>query len=247
MSAIAEMSAFWGDLPTWLGLLGAVAAFVCGLEQYQRSQEWKKAEFLAAEMKEFLANPRVTAALTMVDWGMRSIEFPTGSKTGDAKRITVTRHMQVLALRPHTLVKVEVAAESESEGSAPGERTGFTLGEAAIRDCYDALLDGFERFGGYVESGLVTAADLRPYIGYWIADIHSATSDPEDAAWSAALITYIHFYSYRSVSFLFDRCGTPIGLDSEAYLGFLAQMQDQTLARQLHESACNEVGKAPVS
>jgi hypothetical protein len=55
-------------------------------------------------------------------------------------------------------------------------KTSFTHAEAAIRDPYDALLDGFERLASYVKMGLVEVASLRPYIGYWVDDIASPTA-----------------------------------------------------------------------
>jgi hypothetical protein len=52
---------------------------------------------------------------------------------------------------------------------------GFTQSQAAIRDCYDAFLDGLGRFASYVKTGLIDVPSLRPYIRYWIEDISSLT------------------------------------------------------------------------
>jgi hypothetical protein len=105
--------------------------------------------------------------------------------------------------------------------------------EAAIRDCYDAFLDGLERFSSYVQTGLVDGPALRPYIGYWIDDIHAATRDPEDTAWAATLLTYIAFYRFKGVLWLFSHLDRNISPESATYLGFLRQMQDQRLAVSL--------------
>lgn len=72
----------------------------------------------------------------------------------------------------------------------------FTQAEAAIRDCYDAFLDGLERFGSYTKTGLTDVASLRPYIGYWIDDISEPTSSQDDDAWNATLLTYISYYRF---------------------------------------------------
>jgi len=42
-----------------VGLVGAGVAFFFGLRQYRRSEQWKRAEFVTAEMKEFFAGAKV--------------------------------------------------------------------------------------------------------------------------------------------------------------------------------------------
>ena len=146
----------------------------------------------------------------------------------------MTRELQVHALLPHTLLNEGVGSDVErtSEGTA-SSATRYTPAEAAIRDCYDAFLDGLERFSSYVHTGLIDAADLRPYLGYWIDDIHAPAKDEEDAAWSAALLTYIHFYRFSEVQWLFGAFNRSIDPSQATYKTFLTQMKDQTLAAKL--------------
>ena len=75
----------------------------------------------------------------------------------------------------------------------------YTPPETAIRDCFDAFLDGLERFSSYVQTGLISVSQLRPYLEYWIDDIHEIAKDDDDAAWPAALLAYIEFYRFRGV------------------------------------------------
>jgi hypothetical protein len=77
---------------------------------------------------------------------------------------------------------------------------------------------------------------MEPYIGYWLQDIHSEAENPADAAWTAALLTYIDFYRFRGVQSLFQAAGKPIDPSSEAYLRSLAGMEDRDLAAKL--AAC---------
>jgi hypothetical protein len=65
-----------------MALLGASIAFGVGLFQYRRAQRWKRAEFLANEMKEFFATPRVQKALLLIDWGRRRVQL-LEDRTGD--------------------------------------------------------------------------------------------------------------------------------------------------------------------
>lgn len=50
------------------------------------------------------------------------------------------------------------------------------------------------------------------------------------------MITYVHFYRYAGVATLFAAFGYDIGPTSDAYLGFVAQIQDRTLAARLSAS-----------
>ncbi|MBI3789787.1 MAG: hypothetical protein HY275_02780 [Gemmatimonadetes bacterium] len=213
-----------------VGLLGTFAAAVVAVRTFQRTEKWKRAEFLAGKMKEFLDDPRVQQAMTLIDWSTRRVRL-LDETAPDGGVVRVTRHLQMRALLPHTLLDDE--AVGDAEGNLDGGMRTYAPAEAAIRDRFDAFLDGLERFAGYVESDLVAAHDLRPYLGYWVDDIHATTKDPDDAAWCAALLTYVDFYGYRGVQRLFARLQRPIGPQSAAYAGFLRQMRDQSLARRL--------------
>lgn len=76
------------DLLKAATLLGAAVAFVIGLIQYRRAQQWKRAEWVAQEMKGVFSDPLVQAALTMIDWGqptwccIRSVQKRTRARSG---------------------------------------------------------------------------------------------------------------------------------------------------------------------
>jgi hypothetical protein len=217
-------------LVSTVALVGTAVAAIIAIRTFRRTEQWKRAEFLANEMKEFLDDRNVRNALLLIDWGSRQITLLDENAPNQGK-IRVTRQLQVRALLPHTIVHPSVGSDVEqsSEQSESG-LLAYSAEEAAIRDCYDAFLDGLERLSNYVQSGLVDGSALKPYIGYWIDDIHAATSDPDDAAWAATLLTYIDFYRFKGVQWLFSHLDRSIGCDSVAYRGFLRSMEDQKLA-----------------
>jgi hypothetical protein len=220
------------------GFLGTVSALLFGITQYRRAETWKRAEFLAKEMKEFFANDRTRMALMLSDWSSRQVHLLALTNPDDVTVTRFTRAMQVNALRPHSIVDPTLGSDSEgpvSDGEPP-ELSRFTREEAVIRDCFDSYLDGLERFGSYLSTGLVTVEDLRPYLGYWIDDLVSAALDSEDAAWAASVITYLHFYGYKGVNNLFLVFGYDIGPKSTIYQGFTKLMADQSLADRLRAS-----------
>jgi len=220
------------SLVTVAGAIGSFVVFSIGVSTYLRTEKWKRAEFLANEMKEFFAAPRVQKALLLIDWGYRELDL-VEDRDSDESRVIVSRQMQTMGLRPHVLLE-RTGSDPEVftvDDGVSGE--GFTQAQAAIRDCYDAFLDGLERFASYVKTGLIDLPSLRPYIGYWIDDISSPTDNADDVAWCGALLTYISFYRFDGVLWLFDAFGRSIGPSSSTYISFLKLMADQKLASRL--------------
>jgi hypothetical protein len=123
--------------------------------------------------------------------------------------------MQAMGLRPHVLLTPGCSDPEVFTVDDDRSIVGFTEPQVAIRDSYDAFLDGLERFASYVKTGLIDVHSLRPYIGYWIDDISSPTENIDDAAWSAALLTYISFYRFDGVLWLFDAFGSSIRPSSQ--------------------------------
>jgi hypothetical protein len=146
-----------------IALIGGSVAFILGLLQYRKGQQWKRAEWVAQEMKLFFSDPMVQNSLQMIDWGKRRILLFPHREKFEERYVVVADENVRQALLPHN------------------ERPQFTVIEAAIRDSFDRFLDGLERFESYVATGLVHPADLQPYLSYWGYHIASAQSgDPKE-------------------------------------------------------------------
>jgi hypothetical protein len=221
----------------WISAGVTLLVLLGGLYQYRKAQLWKRSEFVAAQMKAFFSDPEVRKATTMIDWAIRRINLFDTRDEDQSKWPVVSREMQCRALLPHTVLpdrsdgEAATAAESIA-GSAPQ----FTLQEAAIRDSYDRLLDGLERFASYIETRLVTREDLEPYLGYWIRDIASDGEDETEKRWTFLLFVYIEFYGFSGVQKLFRLNGVDVAFGSERFKQAQAQMPDQVLATLLVEA-----------
>ena len=178
---------------TAFGLAGAAGAFLIGVSQYRKSQQWKRAEWVAQEMKDFLGDPLVQAALQMIDWGNRHVRLAPGSEPE-----AVTNSSVKAALRDHR----------------GGQ--GFTETEANIRDCFDRFLDGLERFDSYVTTGLVYDDNLRPYLAYWLGHIHAAGADDPSVDRLAQLRSYMKTYGFTGADALVSRLGAGVVRPSTA-------------------------------
>lgn len=166
-----------------LAIVGAFVAFIVGLFQYRRAQQWRRAEWVAKEMQDLLSDPYVRSALRMTDWGSRSIElYPQEAET-HRRTDFVTTDEVVKALQYHE------------------DREGFSDKEAAIRDAFDRLLEGWEKIESYIEIGLVTPRDVKPYFEYW--SYHLRPDSHENRL--AQIRRYMNRYQYHGAERLLDR------------------------------------------
>lgn len=218
----------------WIGASGALLVLIAGLYHYWNGQLWKRAEFLAQEMKDFMAMPAVRNALLMIDWSKRRINL-FDSDEEPRNWPLVTRELQYEALLPHQVNQHRADADGDASDS---QLAGYTREQAAIRDTFDVFLDGLEKFANYVSSGLVSAADLEPYLGYWINDIASRYENDAEIEndWTCLLLCYIAYYQYFGVQELFGKFGHRIAPGEAVFEDFLGTLRDRPLAQRLREN-----------
>lgn len=171
-----------------IALVGAAVAFIVGLLQYRRTQRWKRAEWVAAEMDAFFGDPKNQAALKMIDWGARRVELYPDRESREERFVIVTDNRLAKALEDH---------EQRPDG--------FSEDEATIRDIFDHFLDRLERIHSFVEAGLVRIADVAPYLRYWAVDIMGAEEGDPQVERLVQLRHYIHHYRYTGVEALLRR------------------------------------------
>ena len=158
-----------------IALLGGAVAFVAALWQYRIAQRWKRAEWIAAEMRAFLDDPWVRVTCTLIDWGARKVRLPP-----DAEVEALVTDDEIKAALVHHRLRED----------------GFSPKEALIRDTFDRFLDGMELFAAHVRSGLVSAQDFAPYLSYWAFHIHRARAGDPKVDRLVQLRTYASEYGY---------------------------------------------------
>ena len=215
-----------------VGLGGTLVAAMVAWSTFLRNERWKRAEYLSREMKAFFDDRKVQNTLTLIDWGARTVTL-LGTDSPNAGRVPVTRHEQVYALLPHTLVGASTGSELQHMPDDRESSTRYSPEQAAIRDCYDAFLDGLERFSHAVQNKLLNVTELAPYLRYWIEAVQSPAKDGDDAAWAAVVLTYIQYYRFTGVQWLFNAFGRNIDPSGNAYRTLLSKMQDHDMAVKL--------------
>lgn len=221
-----------------VGFCGAIIAFYFAYLQYKRSEQWKRTEFIASEFKDFETDPVVQNALLMIDWGTRRINLFLRPDLQSADYVEITRDIQWRALLPHPVKRKYSeyqAADSSHESKNREGHSRFTSIEAKIRDTYDVFLTGLDRFANYIKSGLITAEELEPFVSYWVDAMTKNEHPTEDAAWRCTLLTYINFYGYTGVKYLFECYGKDVNPESPLFNELRSSVQDKILADRLYQ------------
>jgi hypothetical protein len=162
-----------------LTLLLAVIALFKGLYEYRKAQQWKKAEFLAKEVKEFYADENVDRALKMLDWNWMTIPLFENEIEG-RKSFEFKDEMLITSLSKH----------DESE---------FTEEETVIRLIMDDFLYRLGMFQNYIESKLIKKEDLVPYLLYWIKILGDPNLNRKQKKYILAIWEFINHYEYYTV------------------------------------------------
>src|SRR6266436_4813731 len=110
-----------GNWLTLAALSGGLVAFFAGLFQYRRAQRWKRAEFVANEMKEFKADAMVRNALLLLDWNERAVDLFPHEVDPEKRIVRIEDRALAAALVPHLA------------------RSGFSQVKIALRDVFDSF------------------------------------------------------------------------------------------------------------
>ena len=185
------------DLATWIGLVVAFITAQLALREYRTTQQWKRAEFLAAEVDKFFQTKQVATALLLIDYSLIRLG-PDGQRAsrGDTNAFKADDALIISALRVHT----EFEDETEK----------FNDQETIVRLAFDELLTGFERFAFHVDSSLISLDDLKTYVGYWVEKVADPRSKWKPAEFYVSLARFVDAYQYKGARRLFRQMGHPL-------------------------------------
>lgn len=171
-----------------LGIAGSAIVFSVGVYQYVCAQRWRRAEFVAEEVRRFRADASVGVVLMMLDYSDREYVFP-GDRKGRVFR--VTHDVIARSLRAH-----EAGAN-------------FTELEAYVRDLFDVYFDALERLDQFVQADLVSKTAFKPYLGYYFSLMVGGGSGVEPCL-VGAIAGYVRRYEFVGVERLLSCSGCPM-------------------------------------
>ncbi|MEO1393175.1 MAG: lipase family protein [Cyanobacteria bacterium J06634_5] len=197
----------------WLLILSVVltgGVISWGIRQYAKQQTWQRIEFLRQAVKEFEHAPEVHNALKILDFEeYRDYQIPAGSE-GKTVSFRVDDELLCNALATHDqrARQKQQLNDSEDRDQLDPEALRQYQIETALRDWFNAMLNGLEHFGYFIESGMFSEKELRPWLNYWIKLIaEPAYRRPGASRFYDALYSYIHNSGFFGVQKLFDRFG----------------------------------------
>jgi hypothetical protein len=157
-------------------LLG-IFTIVKAIWEYRNSQNWKRSEFLAKEMKSFLDDERIKPVLRLLDYNKCKIKLSTGD-------VVINDVDLINALQTHNL------------------KSHFTTTELEIRELFDYFFDKLNTYNIWIKSGLISEVELYLYLGYYIDILTSTKSKPEPLI--GTFDKYLKYYQFIGVNELFE-------------------------------------------
>ncbi len=171
-----------------LGIIAAIIIFLVGLFQYEQSQKWKKEEFLAGAVKDFIASPWAANARVMLDSlrlykkGVKVQLYPNKDPKDQYKHVSNETIYSALDTDPDK---------------------DFDDDEIAIRDSFDSFFGHLEKLNHYIKNGLVSRKSVYTYLSYPINMLgKKGLLNEKDRS---RLLHYASFFEFSGVKELLDR------------------------------------------
>lgn len=171
------------DTELLLKLLAAIISVIVllkGIYEYKKAQRWKKLEFVSKEVKEFFADRDVSRALLMLDWNANTLPLYSG-EIEERKELPFSDRSIHNAFRTHQ------------------ETSTFSKEEVVIKKIFDTFFSKLSMFENYIETGLIAAKDIQPYLKYWIQILADQKNARKNTNLRIHIWKYIDYYGYEKV------------------------------------------------
>ncbi|NEQ43181.1 MAG: lipase family protein [Leptolyngbya sp. SIOISBB] len=222
--AQSQLGAQW--MAAFALLMGAIAA-VAGIDRYIKTQRWERRDLARRMFEGFARKTAIRNVADILDFEeYRSFEVQLPTDEQRVVRFEATDERLKRALRSHDqMVKTRQGLNMlmQMHRQQPGKLDENTVRvvqqyrdeefiiELTLRAWFDEFLGSFEACENAIQSGLVTAEDLEPYIIYWVRVISDRSYRREGgSAFYDQLFHYIYWAGYDGVQKLFERYGYKI-------------------------------------
>jgi len=210
-----------------LGLSMAAGAFTAltWLHIYQQQRRWRRVDLARQEVKAFRERTAVRNVLDILDYEEYRTFYIEHPKDGRQLCFEANDYRLQRALRSHDqMVKMRQGLDEikhlATQNNTISPKTlelvnqydseEFVI-EIILRDWFDSFLGGLEYFEIMIESGLVMAEEIKPFIIYWINLIGDRRYRRKGGSgFYDKLFHYIYWSGYGRVQNLFERFGFKI-------------------------------------
>lgn len=165
----------------------ALIVFCFGVWQFRVGQIWKRNEFLAREIKDFLDDKYVQETISIFDYIGRKLDAKH-----DNKSITIIVYHNRDDLPSSTETKWYVNLSDALRYHQDGP---ISSAEREIRDRIDKYFTYFERLYVFQQNGLFTNKELTPFILYHVELFNGNKSHSH--GYHKNLFAYLVLYDFR--------------------------------------------------
>lgn len=229
---VSHLSALLAQWSLVMGLLIGVSAASFGVYQYSRNQRWQQTQFLRKTVQEFEQDPDIWNALKILDSEeQRDYEFThegnkisfqatddylVGALVGRAERVDERKKIEEQKqeiINKRKDISNELAPETKEQELKKLQEELEELQRSyqiktELRSWFNKMLNGLEHFGYFIESGLFTAEEIRPWMNYWIRRIADRAYKRKGASkFYDQLYSYIGHSGFPGVIKLFEKFG----------------------------------------
>ena len=166
----------------------SLSLLIKGIYEYTQAQKWKKAEFVSKEIKEFYNDFDIKRAMVLLDWNSTELDLRANEIEGKSK-FYFTDDLIISALQTHK------------------DSAEFTAKEAVIKSVFDSLFDKLTMFDNYIETGLISIKDIKPYLIYWIKILADNQNDRKPKDVRSQIWKYIDEYGYDKIRAFCNKFG----------------------------------------
>ncbi|HEY9879611.1 MAG TPA: lipase family protein, partial [Leptolyngbyaceae cyanobacterium] len=223
----ARRGALWAGIPLWLTAVslatGVFIAFIW-IYLYQKQRHWQRVELARREVKAFRERDAIRKVLDILDYEEYRLFYVNHPQDGRLLTFEADDFRLRRALRSHDqmvktrqgLDEIKRLAQRNSINAKTMavfeqyENEEFVI-EIILRDWFDSFLSGLEYFDSLIESGMISAKDLRPFVIHWVRLIGDRNYRRKGGSgFYDQLFHYIHWAGYSRVQKLFERYGYKI-------------------------------------
>lgn len=186
------------------GYLLSVEAAKRATVQAAEQQNWRKAEFLANQVKDFFSDECVERTTYMLDWHIRKLVI---ADDDDEEVLTLHDDAAYAEAQNRPKLRDQFLNEGRAVVIARALRKhddeGFTEHEAVVRDNFDWLFFRLGQFQHMIQSGLFTYQEVDIHLSY-VLDLISGGLDYVSSEVTAAIAGYVREYDFPATKALMD-------------------------------------------
>ena len=176
----------------------AEKTYKSGLEKTQKEQDWKKAEFLGKEARDFFGDKRVERVISILDWSGRYFDFEDRGFNGKclllADNAPVSSKIESVKF---AFEKAERFAVLSWALRNHDDKGNFSDLEAILRDEFDWFFFRLGMFQQFIDTEVVEYKEFDGFLNY-IIDLVAQKDRSQQLG--ASLTFYIERYKFYKVA-----------------------------------------------